>query len=140
MKFYSVVNEENEIQYVVAINEQSDRPFKKIFKYNDYLLCRTAVIRDDLEVVNWWKQWDAESPEKAIWEERETYDRLLLVRANGRGYSGGHNTADRLGWSVSYPSPKRTAVLWWDSSHQGTWTGNYPQTTSLVPVPAVEAA
>jgi hypothetical protein len=54
------------------------------------------------------------------------------VRVPGRGYGGGHNTAARLGWFVSYPPPEKEALLWWDDTRQGTWTGYWPATVSLL--------
>jgi hypothetical protein len=54
------------------------------------------------------------------------------VRAEGEGYLGGHNTAARKGWRVSYPPKEEGAVLSWDDSHRGTWTKYHPARVSLV--------
>lgn len=55
------------------------------------------------------------------------------VSTKGRGYSGGHNTAARMGWGTYAPKGQGGAVLWWDTTTQGTWTGYYPSSMSVVP-------
>ena len=62
------------------------------------------------------------------------------MRIEGRGYSGGHNTADRLGWETSKPQPPCQAIAWWDETREGTWTGYYPAIGVILPCsPAIIA-
>lgn len=71
-----------------------------------------------------------------------TWDSLRVARPcsletiEGRGYGGGHNTADRLGWEISYPRKPENAWrgLWWDSTTAGQWTGYYPSVTYVAGV------
>jgi len=58
--------------------------------------------------------------------------RVRRVRRKGRGYSGGHNTAARLGWSVSYPAPDKDWLLYWDTTDQGAFTGFHPSIEGLM--------
>jgi len=58
--------------------------------------------------------------------------RVRRVRRAGRGYSGGHNTAARLGWSVSYPAPDKNWLLYWDTTDQGAFTGFHPSIEGLM--------
>ena len=58
--------------------------------------------------------------------------RVKKVLLKGRGYSGGHNTAMRLGWQICYPTPPKGTLLSWDMTRQGAFTGYYPATMFLV--------
>lgn len=59
--------------------------------------------------------------------------RVKLEKIDGRGYSGGHNTAGRLGWGISHPTPPSDALAWWDTTTSGNWTGYYPSIMVVLP-------
>lgn len=62
----------------------------------------------------------------AIWGARERFVKIAMTEQKGRGYSGGHNTAARLGWSTYTPAPEVGSVMWLDITQQGRFTGYYP--------------
>jgi len=67
-----------------------------------------------------------------LWAGRESYPTVELVREDGTGYSGGHNTAAKLGWPIDVPEPKENALVRWDETVQGRFTNYQPCTASLV--------
>ena len=64
----------------------------------------------------------------AIWNARERFVKIEMTEKQGRGYSGGHNTAVRKGWSTYTPKPEAGSVMWLDITSQGRFTGYYPAT------------
>ena len=64
----------------------------------------------------------------AIWGARERFVNIEMTEKKGRGYSGGHNTAVRKGWSTYTPTPEIGSVMWLDITQQGRFTGYYPAT------------
>lgn len=74
-----------------------------------------------------------ETPSDWLWNQRHNATPVKVVKEKGRGYSGGHFDADRLGWPVVKPDPAADCLLWWDSTRMGSFSGCYPETTSVVP-------
>jgi len=64
----------------------------------------------------------------AIWGARARFVKIEMAEKKGRGYSGGHNTAVRKGWSTYEPKAEAGSVMWIDITRQGRFTGYYPAT------------
>lgn len=62
------------------------------------------------------------------WEDLAAAKEASPTYVWGRGYTGGHNTASRLGWPVCYPGApaKGTYSVFWDATVQGAFTGYQP--------------
>lgn len=94
----------------------------------------------------WWRdgdtdaQWFRIGPSgEVVWGKTgmriPDFDSALDARVEsieGRGYSGGHRTADRLGWETTYPYPPDGTLIWWDDTFEGAFTGFYPRIKALV--------
>jgi hypothetical protein len=99
-------------------------------------------VRSSGELRPCWEEFPSEKDESALarfTEERQCIDqapRLVVekVEIKGHGYDGGHNTAARLGWSVSFPEVPDDFLLWWDSTTEGRHTGFHPAITGVRPV------
>lgn len=64
------------------------------------------------------------------WNFADTVLRLRTVREDGKGYSGGHNTAERLGWQTYHPAGKKDAFFVRELADEGRFTGYHPYTLS----------
>jgi len=49
----------------------------------------------------------------------------------GQGYTGGHETATKMKWPVSYPAPKKDAVAFLKIERRGRFQGMRPETISF---------
>ena len=65
---------------------------------------------------------------------------IVTKRISGRGYTGGHNTASRLGWDTSYPDVPEGAVAYWDDTEEGRFTGYDPAIMVVLPFHSEEVA
>ena len=76
----------------------------------------------------------AEDHLTALWADRASYPVVEMIREDGVGYSGGHNTAAKMDWPIRVPEPKDGAIIWWDESVCGKFTTYQPTTVSLVKI------
>ena len=60
---------------------------------------------------------------------------VITRRISGRGYRGGHDVADRLGWPTSYPKPPSRTIAWWDDTEEGQYTYYDPAIVVVLPYP-----
>ena len=72
-----------------------------------------------------------EFPLSLLWANRSKAEKGLYQCEAGTGYSGGHNTAERLGWSTGHKAPEPEAILWWKTATVGSFTGYFPYTVSI---------
>jgi len=56
---------------------------------------------------------------------------LRTETQEGQGYKGGHETAAKMGWTVSYPAPKKGAVAFLEIERRGRFQGTRPETVSF---------
>lgn len=70
--------------------------------------------------------------ERVVWLARKQGKPVKRVVTSGRGFCGGHNTAERLGWATCHFPPERAARLWWEVAEEGRFTGYQPYTISIV--------
>jgi hypothetical protein len=72
------------------------------------------------------------SPEfqRELWAKDEPIE-VDVYREVGSGYGGGHNSVG-YNFQPRWAEPKPDAVIWWQTSHRGSFTGFWTVTLSLV--------
>lgn len=130
MKFYSEINDGGEVVAVWQIGEEGDGDYRLVYRVSLEVRSRFQLSSNGqlFPVRHWTKKMSSEASE--LWEKREQFPKIVATEKKGQGYSGGHNTAARLGWSTWTPEPVPGCIMHLDTSRQGRFTGYSPSMRS----------
>ena len=123
---YTEKTSNGKIKAVWVVNGDGWVGGEKIYEREDGRLMRQSFSLREKEIIRWFDSEFATQDEKDCWNKRETFSKVFRLEKSGKGYIGGHNTANRMGWETTYPNTPNDAIIWWDDTEMGSFTGYYP--------------